>query len=110
MEREEGYRNRWAVGLSIGLSVFIFTGFAFYKGILRLDRGAVAAEKPASASQKAAVVVSAATAPSPFENSKRNLEAAFGEIGKQYDILKDSLSRVLVPFVTSIEVYEREPK
>jgi len=46
--------------------------------------------------------------PSPIENTKQVFGAAFDEIGKQYQELKDSFSSVFVPFISSIEVYERE--
>ena len=106
MQREERYRNRWALGLTVTLSVFIFVSFAFYKGYLSLSNNGVVAQKE-SVSQ-AANVIAADLAPSPFENSKKTFEAAFGEINKKFQEFKDSVSAVLVPFVTSIEVYERK--
>ena len=105
MEKSEEHRNRWALGLAVVCSVFIFTGWAFYNGYLNFgNNGTIAGQK--SANQ--ASVVSAKKVPSPVENTKETFKTAFGEIGKQYQDLKDSMSAVFVPFITGIEVYERE--
>lgn len=108
MERDESHRNKWALGLSVTLSVFIFLGWAFYRDFINLNFNnmGVVAQKPAVSQE--ANVVSATSAPSPLENSKETFRAAFEEIGKRYDALKQSISDVLVPFVTGIEVYERQ--
>ena len=102
MEKSEEHRNKWALGLSVTLSVLIFISFAFYKGFISFGGGGVASE-----SQKASVV-SAESVPSPIETTKDTFMAAFGEIGKQYQEFKDSVSSVLVPFITGIEVYDRK--
>lgn len=106
MEREERYRNKWALGLTVSLSVFIFVSFAFYKGYLSFGNATAVAQKESRS--QAANVIEADLAPTPFENSKKTFEAAFGEIGKKYQEFKDSVSAVLVPFITSIDVYERQ--
>lgn len=102
MAGSEAHRNRWALGLSVTLSVFIFMSFAFYKGFLSFGGGYTAPK------QQVANVISADSAPSPVQNTKETFKAAFGEINKQFGEFKDSLSAVLVPFVTGIEVYERK--
>jgi|SRR3989344_5405296 len=97
MERDEEHRNKWALGMTVALSVFIFTGFAFYNGYLKIP-----------SSSQAANVVSADLAPTPLTNSKQTFGAAFEEISKQYSLFKESVSAVLVPFITGIEVYDRK--
>lgn len=106
MERDEEHRNKWAAGLTFAVSAIIFTGFAFYRGFISFDLGGVIAEiKP---EKQTASVVSVESAPSPIENSKEIFIAAFEEINNQYQQFKKSVSNVLVPFVTGIEVYERK--
>jgi hypothetical protein len=102
-KRPEQYKNKIALGLSILCSLVIFLGFAFYKGYLTL---AVPAKVPAKT--QAANVVSIEKVPSPFQNSKEALGEAFDEISKRYREAQESISDVLVPFITSIEVYERK--
>lgn len=104
MEREDSYRNRWALGLTISLSLVIFTSFAFYKGYL-----SVGSPKMATASKnQVANVVAAEKAPSPIQSSASTFKSFFYEIDKQYQDFKASVADVLVPFVTGIDVYERE--
>ena len=102
MEKPEESRNRWALGLTVVFSIFIFVSFAFYKGYLSFGGG------DTTSGSQVANVISAESAPSPLQNSKETFMAAFGEINKQYQEFKDSMSAVLVPFVTGIEVYERK--
>lgn len=92
-----------ALGLTITLTAIIFTSFAFYRGYLSFDNDNVIAVQK-SENQMANV----AAADSPIQNTKNTFKAAFGEMGKQYQEFKNSLSAVLVPFITGIEVYERE--
>jgi len=106
MEKSEEHRNKWALGLSVTLSVLIFTSFAFYKGFLSFGSNNIIVQQK-SATQ-VANVVSANSVPSPLENASKTFEAAFGEIGKQYQDFSDSISAVFVPFITGIEVYQRK--
>jgi len=106
MEREENYRSKWALGLSVSLTLIIFFSFAFYKGYLSFGNNNLMASKK-SASQMANVI-SADAVPSPIQNTKEIFDSAFNEIGKQYKQFTDSLSSVFVPFISSIEVYERK--
>lgn len=104
MEKPEKHRNRWALGLSVTLSLFIFASFAFYKGYVGFEiEGGVSPTR-----QVASPAVAVEEVSSPLQNSKKILKDAFGEIEKQYDSFKDSVSSVIVPFITGIEIYERE--
>jgi hypothetical protein len=102
MAKPEEHRNKWALGLSVSLTVFIFVSFAFYKGYLSFGNANVAPKS------QTASAVSAKSVPSPIQSTKETFGAAFGEISKQYKEFTDSVSAVLVPFVTGIEVYQRK--
>ena len=104
MERPEEHRNKWALGLTVTLSVIIFFSFAFYRGYVSFGGGGAIIAKQKPTSQVASVI----SAPSPIESSKTTFKAAFDEISKQYQDFKDSVSNVLVPFIEGIDVYERE--
>jgi hypothetical protein len=106
MQKPEEHRNKWALGLSVTLSILIFTSFAFYKGYLSFGGNNILAQQKSNTQM--AAVVSAESAPSPIENTKKTFEAAFGEINKQYKSFTNSLSAVFVPFITGIEVYQRK--
>jgi hypothetical protein len=104
MEKSEEHRNKWALSLSITLSVLIFVSFAFYKGYISFGNYSAFAKK-----QPAREVAAVAEAmPSPIENTKETFKAAFGEIKKQYQEFTNSVSAVLVPFITGIDVYQRK--
>ncbi len=102
MAKPEEYRNKWALSLAVTLSVFIFVSFAFYKGYLSFGNS------NAMSKNQMANVVSAQLVPSPIESTKETFSTAFSEINKQYQEFKNSVSNVLVPFITGIEVYERK--
>lgn len=102
MGKPEEHRNKWALGLTVTLSVFIFISFAFYKGYLGFGNDNVVSKN------QVANVISADLAPSPVQNTKETFGTAFEEIGKQYQEFKNSISNVFVPFITGIEVYERK--
>lgn len=104
MRKSEKERNRWALGASMLLSLMIFVGFGFYKGYITIGDPSL---KP---SGQVANAVSAKAAPSPIQNSKETLTEVFGEMGERYREFKETVSGVLVPFVTGIEVYERNTK
>ena len=100
MEKPEEHRNKWALGLSIVFTALIFVSFGFYRGFISFGG-------PASKSQ-VANVASTESIPSPIQSTKETFFSAFGEIKKQYQEFTDSVSAVLVPFVTGIDVYERK--
>jgi hypothetical protein len=102
MEKPEEHRNKWALGLSVTLTILIFISFAFYKGYLSFGNGYTAPKG------QVANVISAKAVPSPIESTKETFKSAFGEIKKQYQDFTDSVSAVLVPFVTGIDVYNRK--
>jgi hypothetical protein len=96
MERDESHRNKWAVGLSITISAFIFLGWAFYKDFIHLEfvgNGTLVGKTAVSQEARA---VSAVSPLSPIDNSKETFKAAFMEIEKRYATLKESITDVLV--------------
>lgn len=101
MQKPENDRAKWAIGLSLVVYLFIFTGFAFNKGYISID-----IKSESKSSEVAAVVVSAEKAPSPLESSKGIFGEVINEAKAQYGVVKDSLESVFVPFFTSIEIYE----
>lgn len=101
MGKPEEHRSKWAFGLTIVFSVLIFTSFLFYKGYVTFGNNVVSNTQVAN-------VVSAGPIISPIESTKETFKAAFAEIGKQYQQLKDSMSAVFVPFITGIDVYQRK--
>src|SRR3989344_6611278 len=106
MEKSEEYRNRWALGLAVVCSVFIFTGWGFFTGFLSFgNNNQVVGQK--SGSQTAAVV-SVKLVPTPIENTKETFKSAFSGIKEKYQEFKDSMADVFVPFITGIEVYENK--
>jgi hypothetical protein len=107
MEKPEEHRNKWALGLATTLTLIIFVSFAFYRGYLSFGNSGTIAEVK-SQNQTAAAVLSVKSVPSPIENTKETFKSAFDEIGKQYGEFTDSMSNVLVPFFTGIEVYQRK--
>lgn len=106
MQREEGHRNKWALSLSVFFTLIIFFSFAFYRGYLSFSNKNIVSNPPAGG--QVANVVSADLVPSPIQNTKETFKSAFGEIGKKYKEFENSISNVLVPFFTGIEVYERK--
>lgn len=102
--KPESYRHKVAFFAATVLSFLIFVGWAGFKGYIALPNGTVAYEPQA---QNIAAVAGAKTeAPSPFDNSVSALKAAWSQFGDEYASLKESLSNVLVPFISGIEVYE----
>jgi hypothetical protein len=99
MAKSEKYRNRWALGLSVTLSLLIFVSFGFYKGLLSFDSSYVMPKK------QVANVISVDLVASPMQNTKETLLVGFKEINKQYQKIKNSLAEVLVPFVDGIGIY-----
>ncbi len=107
MERDAAHRNKWAFGLATALSVFILVGFGFYKGYLSFENTNAVVAKSEKSNQTA-TVITAGKAPTPITNSKETIGGIFDEIKNQYSQFIESINSVLVPFVTGIEVYERE--
>ncbi len=106
MEREESHREKWALGLSVTMSVFILVGFAFYRGFITINHNEPIVKRQIA--EQSATVAAASEASSPISNTKEAFKAAFQEIHKKYNEAVSSVSAVIVPFVTGIDVYERK--
>ena len=102
-QKPESYKRGMALGLSLLLTFFIAFGWAGQKGIL--GGGSSVAEIPKVKKTQTANVASAV---SPAESSKQSVLSGFTEIKKTWTDFKDSISSVLVPFMTGIEVYEKK--
>lgn len=102
-ERPESYRHKVAFFTATAISLIIFAGWAGSKGYIGLPNGQVAYEPE----QNVAALAASQTEPaSPFDNSMNAFKAAFSQFGEEFESLKESLSNVLVPFISGIEVYE----
>lgn len=105
MEKPEESRGRWALGLTVAFTVVIFFSFALHEGFVSFgNKGKIAEQKK----ETQVANVASSKAPSPIESSKETFKAAFKEIGDQYTELKETILNVFVPFISGIEVYERE--
>lgn len=102
MGKPEAHRNKWALGLSVIFTFLIFVSFAFYKGFITFG-GGFAAPKNQTAN-----VISTNFVPSPIESTKETFGTAFDDIKQQYEQFTNSVSNVLVPFFTGIDVYSRK--
>lgn len=102
MEKGEDHRAKWAFGISLALSLFILVGFGFYKGYLNINFGSGQMASAVSASTDSVKTLS------PIDNSKKIIKSALRDVKKQYDALKDSVASVLVPFMSGVEVYQKE--
>jgi len=102
-QKPESYKRGVALGLSVMLTLVIALGWAGQKGMIG---GGTVAE--GGKGEKASLTASVGTALTPIESSKHSFASGFEEIKKTYQSFKDSLSDVLVPFVTGIEVYEKK--
>ena len=124
LQKPESYRHKVAAGSAFGITLVIAAVWAFTNGffgfgttttVTRTESGsqqliasAVASNSSVTASaSKTTPRKSDNTANSPLDNTKNAFGAAFGEIGKQFEGLKESLASVLVPFITGIDVYEK---
>lgn len=104
-QREEKYRRRFAFSISLIVFVFVLGAWVLNRGIIDINGGGSAIfSKDKNTNQ----VASVETVPSPLDSSKQTFRSVWGEISKSYREVKSSISDVLVPFVTGIEVYERK--
>jgi hypothetical protein len=101
MEKSEEHREKWALGLTVFFTAVIFFSWTLYKGYIDLGGSGTVVVK-----EEPKALVATAAAPGPIENSKSTLRNAFDEFAKQYSDFKESVSSVIVPFITGIEVYE----
>ena len=106
MSRERDHRNKWANTLTAITFCIVLLSFSFHKGFINFSSPVV--QNSPSASLETANVVDASKVPSPIENSKQTINAAFDEIKNQYSNILENLSSVLVPFISNIDVYEQK--
>ncbi|MEK7117178.1 MAG: hypothetical protein AAB861_00190 [Patescibacteria group bacterium] len=102
-EQPESYRHKVAFFTTTVISLAIFVSWAGFKGYIGFPEGQVAYTPEQNV---AALTASQIEPASPFDNSMNAFKAAFSKFGEEYNSLKESLSNVLVPFISGIEVYE----
>lgn len=98
--KPESDRRRAALGASLLVTTIIFATWVGTKGWINFGTP----EKKMQTAQ----VIDAKSAISPFDSSKRTIQEVGSGIESAYRDFKESVSRVLVPFVTGIEIYERK--
>ncbi len=112
MTREKEYRNKWALALTALTFVLVLAAFGFYKGFLPLGGGAAALTSSQKAAEEEAeremIAKNTQKMPSPLQNSVQTISTAASEMKTVYDSFVGSLSSVLVPFISSIDVYNKE--
>lgn len=98
-QRPEHHKKAVSVFLSLILTSVFVLGWAFQKDII----------SPNVAKSERYERVTASTKPaSPTQSYKRSVKKAFGELSSVYSAFKASVSSVIVPFITGIEIYERK--
>ena len=102
--KSESHRRGVAVGLSFFITLIVFLGWVGQRGFLGGNSSVAEAPKVEVAKQTA----SAANTISPLESSKKSFMSGFEEIKKTYQGFKESVSSVLIPFISGIEVYENK--
>lgn len=98
--KPESDRRRAALGASLFITAIIFATWVGSKGWIEMPKG--------EGNLQTAQVIDAEQAVSPLDSSKRAAGEIGSEIKSSYNNFKESVSRVLVPFVTGIEIYERK--
>ena len=101
--KPESYRHKLAFFTATTISLIIFVGWAGSKSYIGLPNREVAYKPEQNVAAAASAKIETL---SPFDNSINALKAAFSQFGDQYASLRESLSNVLVPFISGIEVYE----
>lgn len=120
MQKSESYRINVARALTIVVFSFILTGFAFYEDLISFNNNINNVATNKNLNENYGQLASVASVnlvnknvgknqnvPSPIENTKETFKNFFDEIEIQFNNLKDSVSSVIVPFITSIDIYQR---
>lgn len=107
-QKPEDHRRKVAFGLSIALTLVITLGWAAERGFLHTSSGTVAESDLQGELRSSSQTATVATALTPLESSKQTFKAILGEFGTAYSSFKESMSSVLVPFVSGIEIYEKK--
>jgi hypothetical protein len=108
--KPEEYRRKFALGASTGIFLVMFFSWTYFNGYLGFLNfgGSTIVVSSDNSSQIATVSVKDnIKTTSPFENASNTFGGLFDEITRQYETVRDSVSSVLVPFVTNIDVYEK---
>ena len=107
MEQSESHRAKWALGLTLFLFVLIVLAWLFYRGFLHFGTEDKKISK-IKAVEQVSNVVSADTVPSPLNDLGEKVGSSIGQIKMEISNFKNSMYSVLVPFVSSIDVYQKQ--
>ena len=105
-KRPESTRRKIAFSLSLFISLLIFSGWALNKGYFGYSTTTVA-QNSEGVLESSSSSTEAPKVGSPLVNSESTFNSAFDQIKEQFNILKESLASVLVPFITGIDVYNK---
>lgn len=112
--RNKPEKTRKTIALSVSGAVFLsmFSIWFYANGYFGFSKPTTITADPESQTQLANVSSSLSSDKkeysSPFQNTKNVFSGTIEQISKQYDLLKESLSSVFVPFITSIDVYQKD--
>lgn len=104
-QKPEHYRHKVALSGALVVTLMIFSGWAFSKGFFGFGEETILTKSEVGKEEVQTSSLSSSN--SPVGNTKNAFSAAFEEIGRQYQAIKESMASVLVPFVTGIEVYDK---
>ncbi len=97
-ERPENERNHIALGLSVFLTLVVFFGWSVGK------QSNVIAKKPTPSVQTASVAQNTSV----WDTTISSIRPMIEQLKETFYSARESVENVLVPFVTGIEVYEKE--
>ena len=102
-QKPEHVRHKIALGGAFLITLIIFVGWAFSKGFFGYSNTTVVTETKI-------VEKTISQAKSPIGNTKSTFSSVFSGVSAQYDALKESVASVIVPFITGIDVYNKQNK
>ena len=105
-QKPEEYRKKLALGLSSGFLFTMLSVWVYSNGFLGFSEPLIVK----NVEDPKVLIDKKDGATSPIANTANTFGSLWGEIGDQYNSFKESLSNVLVPFITGIEVYHKSNK
>lgn len=102
-KKEERHRRRIALFSSLFVFVLVFSIWSVNRGIIKIFP-----DNDTKISNTGSINLASVSALSPIESSQKTLSHFLRRLNNSYLEIKESLSNVFVPFITSIEVYQRK--
>lgn len=108
-QKPESHRHKVALGTSFLVTLLIAGVWAGQKGFFGFSEETVVTKNQVEVVDKNPVAKNQKEN-SPLANTKNAFSAAFSEINVKYSEIKESMSSVIVPFMTGIDVYDKSEK